>query len=284
MSEKGMPELPELPEELRDLGRRMSVPEVDEESMAERVLARLIAESVPVPVREAETGTGPPGRFARARGWARRRWRMLIAALSGLLVVLVLTPPVRAAVVDWFDFDFGGVEVRYSPAPTPSASPAPAPAPSSAPVTPWCGPGVSAVEAARLAGFRPLIPAELGAPDVVSVAAAPAGRSVVSLCWRGADGRTVRLDEFPAQLDLGFSKQTSQMPEWLPLADGTNGLWFAQPHVLRFRLQDAQGGGWTPAARATGPTLLWVRGTTMTLRLEGVGSWTRAVAIANSAR
>ncbi|MBO0517411.1 hypothetical protein J0695_37485, partial [Streptomyces beijiangensis] len=145
------------------------------------------------------------------------------------------------------------------------------------------GSGVSAAEAARRAGFRPVVPAELGAPDVISVAAAPAGRWVVSLCWRGTDGRTVRLDEFPSQLDVGFSKQVSQMPEWPALADGSTGLWFAQPHVLRLRLADAQG-RWVPVARPAGPTLLWTRGTTMTLRLEGIDSSDRAVAIANSAR
>jgi hypothetical protein len=285
MSEKGLPEglaqelpegLPEgLPEELRALGRRMPVPDVDGESVAERVLARILAESVPVPIPVPVTA--PPGRGARVRGWARRRWRVLAAALSGLLVVLVLTPPVRAAVADWFDFDFGGVEVRYSPAPSASSRPAPVP------VAPWCGPGVSAAEAARRAGFRPVVPSELGAPEAISGAAAPSGRWVVSLCWRGADERPVRLDEFLSQLDVGFSKQITQMPTWPTLADGSTGLWFARPHVLRLRLTDAQG-HWTPVARPAGPTLLWTRGSTMTLRLEGIGSSERAVAIANSAR
>ncbi|MER7818820.1 hypothetical protein ABTX79_26500, partial [Streptomyces sp. NPDC096153] len=45
-----------LPEELRELGRGLPVPPVDAESMAERVLARLIAESVPAPVPEARAG------------------------------------------------------------------------------------------------------------------------------------------------------------------------------------------------------------------------------------
>lgn len=142
---------------------------------------------------------------------------------------------------------------------------------------------MSAAEAARRAGFRPLIPAELGAPDVLSVASAPAGRSVISLCWRGADGRTVRLDEFPSQLDMGFVKEVQQMPEWPLLADGSTGLWFAKTHVLRLRLTDAQG-NWLPAARLAGPTLLWTRGSSMTLRLEGSGSSSRAVDIANSVR
>ncbi|GHB03600.1 hypothetical protein GCM10010346_28030 [Streptomyces chryseus] len=79
-------------EGLRALGRGMRVPDVDGATTAERVLAQLLAEGVPVPVAE------PPGRGERVRARARRRWRLLTAALSGLLVVLVLTPPVRAAV------------------------------------------------------------------------------------------------------------------------------------------------------------------------------------------
>lgn len=91
--------------ELLALGRGLEVPEGDGLTMAERVLARIVAEGVPAPAS--------PSRRERARVWVRRRARLLAAALSGLLVVLVLTPPVRAAVMDWFDF--GGVEVRYDP-------------------------------------------------------------------------------------------------------------------------------------------------------------------------
>lgn len=102
--------------ELLALGRGMGVPEQDPEgaglTMAERVLAQIVAEAVPAPVPV------PPGRLKRAGAWVRRRARLLAAALSGLLVVLVLTPPVRATVADWFGF--GGVEVRYDPsAPAP---------------------------------------------------------------------------------------------------------------------------------------------------------------------
>lgn len=43
-----------LPDELRELGRRLRVPDVDGESMAERVLAQLLAERVPTPVPRVE--------------------------------------------------------------------------------------------------------------------------------------------------------------------------------------------------------------------------------------
>ncbi|MGW6745888.1 hypothetical protein ACWGDX_34985 [Streptomyces sp. NPDC055025] len=286
-----------LVEELRALGRGMRIPDVDGETMAERVLAQLLAEAVPVPVLRSGTGAGtgtgpgtepatvpeppgpagPPGRSARVRRWLRERWRRVAAGLSGLLVVLVLTPPVRAAVADWFDF--GGVEVRYDPSAGPRTPPA---APSSVPA-PGCHRPVTIAEAARRAGFTPRVPAELGDPDVVSLAEASPGRSVVSLCWTER-GRTIRLDEFPATLDIGFVKQVSVMPEWLSLRDGTTGLWFGKPHLLRFRLIGGDGEGWTESVRPAGPTLLWPHGDRLTLRLEGVTSVARAEAIAESVR
>ncbi|MFI8002046.1 hypothetical protein [Streptomyces sp. NPDC086010] len=85
----------------------LDVPDTDGSTMAERVLARIVAEAVPVPVRRAV------GRRERAWAWLRRRVRMVAAACAGLLVVLALTPPVRGAVVDWFSL--GGVQVRYAP-------------------------------------------------------------------------------------------------------------------------------------------------------------------------
>ncbi|MGP3982035.1 hypothetical protein [Streptomyces sp. KR80] len=117
-----------LPDELRALGRDLRIPPVDAETMVEQVLAGLVGEPVPK--------ADPPGRGARLRAWARARWRSLMAAVCGLLVVLALTPPVRAAVTDWFAL--GGVKVRYDPSVTPTTGADPpcragrAPAPASA--------------------------------------------------------------------------------------------------------------------------------------------------------
>ncbi|MFD5781894.1 hypothetical protein [Streptomyces sp. NPDC126933] len=282
-----------LREELRALGRGMRIPEVDGGTMAERVLAQLLAEAVPAPVAEP---SGRPGRLGRLRGWLSRRGRMLAAALSGLLVVLVLTPPVRATVADWFDF--GGVEVRYDPsasprpaAPAPAATPTAVPVPVPAPVpVPRCERPVTMAEAARGAGFTPRVPAALGAPDAVSLTEGPRGRSMVSLCWTER-GRTVRLDEFAASLDPYFVKLVGVMPQWIELSGGT-GLWFEEPHRLRFRLIDGAGKGWTRSVRMAGPTLLWehnsaagaASGDQLTLRLEGVESTARAKDIAESVR
>ncbi|MET4925881.1 hypothetical protein P3L51_26610 [Streptomyces sp. PSRA5] len=280
----------DLAEELRALGRGMPVPDVDGETMAERVLAQLLADAAPVPTPASDPVAGPlpvPARIAtrtvRLRRLPRRRRRALAAGLSGLLVVLVLTPPVRAAVADWFDF--GGVQVRYDPRATPGPGAR----------VPSCADPMPVEEAGRQAGFRPRIPAELGAPDQVSLERVSAGRPVVSLCWTDSGGRTIRLDEFPAGLDPAFSKQIRHMPEWVPLHVGelneSTGLWFADPHLLRFRMLDGRGAGWTRSARTAGPTLLWEdsgpSGSSderLTLRLEGVASLERARAVAQSMR
>ncbi|MEV0176706.1 hypothetical protein AB0I00_37050 [Streptomyces sp. NPDC050803] len=267
----------ELPEELRALGRSLDRPGADgAETMVERVLGQILAEQVPVPVAE------PPGaadRLRSVRRWARSRRRSLTAVLCGLLTVLVLTPPVRAAVFDWFGF--GGVEVRYDPSARPSASAE----------VPRCHGSVSPAQAERRAGFAPVVPDALGAPDAVTVTGEPQGRYLVSLCWHEG-GRTIRLDEFRASLDIGFTKTVTEQPDWITLdadgADGGDALWFARPHLLSFWLVDADGAHYTRKERTAGPTLLWTHGSgaatdgTVTLRLEGVASKAGAVEIARS--
>ncbi|MFF1718961.1 hypothetical protein [Streptomyces sviceus] len=282
-----------LPEELRALGRSLDAPGAGgTESMVERVLEQILAERLPVPVAQAP---GPGERLRAVRRWARARarWRSLTAALCGLLTVLALTPPVRAAVLDWFDF--GGVEVRYDPSAVPSPGAE----------VPGCGRSLSLAQAERRAGFEPLVPAALGAPDAVTVTTEPRGRSLVSLCWRER-GRIVRLDEYPARLDIGFTKRVWEQPEWLSLPGDSSGgdspggdssglgavndtaLWFPRPHLLSFWLVDAAGSHYTSEQRTAGPTLLWMHGSGLldmpdvTLRLEGVASKARAVEISAS--
>ncbi|WP_371546553.1 hypothetical protein OG266_16840 [Streptomyces sp. NBC_00554] len=263
-----------LPDELRALGRSLDEPGVaGSESMVERVLEQILAERVPVPVPVAE----PPGRGERLRGvrrWARVRWRALTAGLCGLLTVLVLTPPVRAAVTDWFGF--GGVEVRYDPSAVPSPGAE----------VPGCdGTSLTLAEAGRRAGFAPLVPPALGTPGAVMVTREPKGRFLVTLCWR-EQGHTVRLDEFAAQLDPMFTKMVREQPEYVPLGASTDyanqALWFPRPHLLELWLVDEHGDRFTRSQRTAGPTLLWMHGGDTTLRLEGVTSRSRAVEIAKS--
>ncbi|MFI9613024.1 hypothetical protein ACIHCM_15360 [Streptomyces sp. NPDC052023] len=265
-----------LPEELRALGRSLGPVGGGSETMAERVLGQILAERVPVPVAEPR---GFAGRLRAARRWLRARRRSLTAALCGLLTVLVLTPPVRAAVFDWFGF--GGVEVRYDP----SAEPSPGAE------VPGCGRSLSLGQAARRAGFEPLVPDALGRPDAVTVSGMPQGRSLVSLCW-SERGRTIRLDQYAASLDTAFVKTVREQPQWLSLgADAPAGsppgpaLWFPRPHLLTFWLVDADGTRYTQEERTAGPTLLWARQTldgAVTLRLEGVAARERALAVAQS--
>lgn len=260
--------------ELRDLGRGIRIPDVDGETMAERVLARLLADA-DAPAAGRAAG---PSRRRRMMRRLRRQWRALSVVMSGVLVVLVLTPPVRATVAGWFGF--GGVGVHYDPSAPPRRATA----------VPWCENPVALSEAGRRAGFAPRVPVALGTPEAVSVTVGPDGRSVVSLCWR-EDGGVVRLDEFPARLDLGFSKQSRLLPRWLTLGDDgsgtgprTDALWFAEPHELRFDMTDIRGEDWVRAERTAGPTLLWTTADAVTtLRLEGVPSVQRARAIAESA-
>ncbi|MFD4372738.1 hypothetical protein [Streptomyces sp. NPDC058486] len=257
-----------LPEELRELGRSLRVPDVDGESMAERVLAQLLAEHVPVPVAAPVPAPEPerPERW----GWWRRWWRALLAALSGLLVVAVLTPPVRAAVVEWLGV--GGVAVEYAPGAAPGA----------AEEVPGCPGAVPVAEAARRAGFAPLLPE--GAAGAVTAVTGREPRAVVGVCWRTEEGAVVRLDEFPGELDLGFMKRIRVQPEPVALADGTEAYWFAEPHLLTFPLSSADG-GWRHEVRTAGPTLLWVRPSAgLTLRLEGIPDRTEALRVAASVR
>lgn len=272
-----------LPEELRALGRSLDAPGRDgadgslgAETMVERVLGQILAEHVPVPVAEPR---GSRERLRAVRRWTRLRWRSLTAVLCGLLTVLVLTPPVRAAVFDWFGF--GGVQVRYDPSavPSPGAS------------VPGCGRSVSLGQAEHRAGFEPLVPDAFGTPDTVTVTSEPHGRFLVGLCRREG-GHTVRLDEFPERLDVGFTKVLREAPEWIglgaePSADGVQdyALWFPRPHLLSFWLVDTDGNRFTRRERTAGPTLLWTHRTgagAVTLRLEGVASKRRAVEIAKS--
>ncbi|MFF4763598.1 hypothetical protein [Streptomyces sp. NPDC001292] len=281
-----------LPEELRELGRSLDAPgaggpsrpsgpsgpsglSAGSESMVERVLQQILADQVPVPVAEP---AGAGERLRAVRHWTRTRWRSLTAALCGLLAVLALTPPVRAAVLDWFDF--AGVEVRYDPSAVPSPGAE----------VPGCGRSLSLAQARRQAGFEPLVPDALGVPDAVTVTDEPRGRFLVTLCWH-EQGRTIRLDEYPQRLDVSFVKRLREPPEWIQLGttspDGVpdSALWFPRPHLLSFWLVDADGHRLTRGKRTAGPTLLWMHGTgddAVTLRLEGVASKARATRIARS--
>ncbi|MEV7285307.1 hypothetical protein AB0O01_12210 [Streptomyces sp. NPDC093252] len=274
---RGVP--PRLPEELRSLGRSLGPQGPDtSESMVERVLGQILAEHLAVePPEPPRRGDRVRGGLRAARRWTRLRRRSLTATLCALLAVLALTPPVRAAVLDWFDF--GGVEVRYDPS-------APAPDPAG---VPGCGAApVSLAEAERRSGWRPLVPEALGEPDGVAITAERDRRFLLTLCWREPGG-TIRLEQDLGVLDLGFVKQVREEPEWIPLGptdpNGTFALWFPKPHELTYWVLAADGDRYSRETRTAGPTLLWAHDAGarhFTLRLEGVAGRDRAVRIAKS--
>lgn len=237
-----------LADDLRALGRGLTVPERDEPLVA-AVMARVEQEPAPSPVR-------------RWWAWLTSRRKAVSAALAGVLIALALTPPVRATVAEWFDF--GGVVVRESPAPAPPSAPPP----------PSAGSELSVDDAARLVDFRPVIPAELGRPDGVDVSD---DRRVLSLSWSDTPDGPVRLDQFDGRLAPVFRKAAAAFS--VIEVGGVDYLWLSQPHEVV--IVDPEGRERTETARLAGHTLIWERNGT-TMRLEGDVSRQRAIAIARS--
>jgi hypothetical protein len=192
---------------------------------------------------------------------ARHRRRATLV-LTALVLSLLLAPPVRAAVADWFSF--AGVIVRHDSTPRPRVAP-PAPTARTA---------VTLDEANGLVAFEPLVPAALGSPQGVEVS--PDGR-VLSMSWTSTTDGVVRLDEFDARLDFRFAKSASGVE--FTSVDGDFALWFDKPHDVV--LLDADGTSRAESARLAGNTLIWTGGRT-TLRLEGQLSRGRAIEIAES--
>ncbi|MGH8827262.1 MAG: hypothetical protein ACRDVZ_06595, partial [Jiangellaceae bacterium] len=122
---------------------------------------------------------------ARVIPWRRR----VVFAVAAALLALLMVPPVRAAVADWFGF--AGVIVEWGPF---GDEPAPPP--------PAVEPGATLAEAAELVGFTVLMPTELGEPDAVDVST---DRTIVSMSWSTDDG-VVRLDQFDGRLDFQMAK------------------------------------------------------------------------------
>jgi hypothetical protein len=249
-----MAELDDLDAELRTLGQTLVVaPPADD--LVEQVLSRLPA--------------GPDPK--RGRADRRTRRRRLVAVIVALVILgLGLTPPVRAAVVEWLRI--GGVLVRTEP---PVSGPSPTPSP-----PPTIGPTVSLSEAKELVDFPVGVPAELGPADRVSVSA---DRRVVAMDWgSGPDQR--HLDQFDGELSWMFLKRTRD-PFQVTSVNGSDAIWFATAHAISYI--DRDGRERTEDARIAGPCLVWEReidGRRVTLRLEGDQSLVDAVAAAESVR
>jgi hypothetical protein len=249
-----------LVDELRALGRAVAVP-APPPDLAAAVLARLEPGAVPrrTPARRA---AGVLDGLSRGR-------RAVVVVVVALLLV-VGAAPAGATVARWFGL--GGVVVVEAPG---APAPPPAAAPGGAAVG---GPGtvVSVADARSRVPFALGVPAGLGDPDrVVLTTDGPAEYTVVSMDWL-ADG--IRLDQFAGRVDPIVVKRYGSQVEWLDVAGGY-GVWLAEPHQLEYIGPDG-----TPrveSTRASGPSLVWQRGG-VTLRLEGVPTAERAVALADS--
>lgn len=233
-----MPERDDLLHDLGELGRSLPIPAAT--GMDDAVLARL-TEPVASPARTPRT-----------------LLRVAAVALTTLLALL-LVPPVRAAISDWFGF--GSVMVREGDgtgeAPTESPTPS--------------GPATSLREAAPQVTFRVLELPALGTPRGAWVS--PDER-VLTLLWDD----DVRLDQ-SSSYTYSFAK-TSETFE-LVSVDGQDALWFGDSHEVA--VVDKDGHEVRESRRRVGSTLIWMVDDT-TLRLEGELSLTQAIALAESAR
>ncbi len=199
--------------------------------------------------------------MARVRG-ARpaRRWRRWVAGLLlGLLAGGVVASPVGATIREWFGFH--GVAVTSGDPVTESPT-----------VPPAAGSADLAAAAAR-AGFEPVVPEALGAPDAVVVSDDDA---VVSLSWTTEEG-TMRLDQFRGTVEPLFWK-TAPEAEHVAV-DGRDALWLPTPH--RVTVLGPGGDARQLPSRLSAPTLVWLSGD-LTLRLEGHLDLAAAVAVAES--
>jgi hypothetical protein len=247
-----MAELDALEEELRALGRTLVVaPPPDD--LVEQVLTRL----------------PPQRRLRRPLAWLRARRRRLVAVIIAVVILgLGLTPPVRAAVVEWLRI--GGVLIRTEPPVSgPSATPQP---------PPRTGQPVSLTEARSLVHFPVGVPSALGMPDRITVSE---DRRVVSMDWGHGAGQ-VHLDQFDGQLSWLFVKRARE-PVKVTTVNGHDAVWFPTAHEVSYVDRDGQER--TEQSRIAGPCLIWERSADrmlITARLEGNLEQTEAVRVAES--
>lgn len=234
-----MPGRDRLLDELAALGR--SVPAPDPESVERAVMARIRTQPRP--------------------SWLARNRNRLAAAVLAALAALVVAPPVRAAIADWFGF--GAVIVRHDDSSTPSG-----PAPQPPPVTGQ----IDLAIAANRAGFEVHTLAGLGPPAGIEWTA---GRRILSQGWTSPT--RLRLDQ-TSSLRFTFAKsaRTVRFVE----VNGDEALWFADPHEVV--VLDPRGRRVELSTRPAGHTLVWTIGST-TLRLEGDLDLDEAIELAESA-
>jgi hypothetical protein len=226
----------DLEHRLVDLGRHLAVPAGDD--LAQAVTARLVA---------------PPGEV-------RRRWRRWWRWLAGVVFVGagVAAAP---AVADWLGVD--GVVVHQESAPT-------------SPTVPLDrGQPVALEDVPDRAGFTPLVPEALGAPDEVHVDDRPA----VPVVW-------LRWDDGPLLTELaGAAPDEPVIEKYAPgvtieevRVGRRRGLWVAGPHEVVLEAGEPSA---VPGRRTAGGTLLLEVGP-VTVRIETTEGRDEAIRIASS--
>jgi hypothetical protein len=189
-----------------------------------------------------------------------RRHRRLAVVLAALLLALPATAmaitPTRHAILDALGLRHVTVERRAHP--------------QRGAVDPRLGRATTLAAAARDAGFTPLVPRRLGAPDHVHRLG-----SIITLTY-----------DAPSHVLLAQARGDGPRPEMLhkiiaiddraarTTVNGRAALWLGAPHSYQW--SDATG----PVVRS-GPALVWERDG-IVLRLEGVDDLGRARAIAAS--
>jgi len=194
--------------------------------------------------------------------------------MAALMIGLGLTPPVRAAVVEWLGI--GGVLIKTSPA-LPSSPGRPS-EPASPEPEPGGGRDVSLDQARTLVAFTVGVPGALGTPDSIAVSA---DRRVVSMDW-GSGADRIHLDQFDGTISWVFVKRT-----WITVTptnvSGRDAVWIADAHEIAYVDRDGQER--RAQARTSGPSLVWEHPTVanpVTSRLEGDVTLERAVTVAES--
>lgn len=246
----------DLVRDLTVLGRAIDPP-ASPDHLTTAVMDRVAALPPPVPTVSGRRQFAPS--LMASLESRRRRIAFVVAAI---LITLLATPPVRAAVADWFGF--GGVVVEHG-----SPGPGPAPPP------PEVSGDESVSEVGDAVDFTVWVPTEPGTPDGVE---ASADRRIVSMSWTGDPDGVVRLDQFDGRFDFSLAKRSPGV--FYASVRDTDALWFEEPHEVV--LLEPDGTRRTESARLAGHTLIWQEGNT-TLRIEGDLALERAVEIAESA-
>ena len=222
-----MSEPDDLDAELRALGRTLVVaPPADD--LVEQVLARLPAEPLAARPRDR---------------WRTRRRRLVAVIIAVVIIGLGLTPPVRAAVVEWLRI--GGVLIRTAAAGHRALAHPVAAADASGRGDPGPGQGAG------------------GLPDRRTRRARSAGTD--RRCpptggwwrWTGARGPTSCTWTSSTASCPGCSSSGTGDPFQVTSVDGQDAIWFATAHSISYL--DREGRERNEPARIAGPCLVWER-------------------------